>query len=69
MTISPQPSSNSTDPRRSDHERVNLALSLVNHRNFCPDCIEQANLIRLALLGADIGDLLDPWAVIPAVRR
>lgn len=37
--------------------RINVALSLVQHRHFCGECQRIADLIRMALAGASIDQL------------
>lgn len=37
--------------------RLNVAMSLVQHRHFCGDCQRIADLVRMALSGASIDQL------------
>jgi hypothetical protein len=46
--------------RRALHEnnaRIALALSILQHRTFCPACHLHADQTRLALLGATVEEL------------
>ena len=46
--------------RHAEHEsnaRIALALSILQHRSFCPACHLHADQTRLALLGATVEEL------------
>jgi hypothetical protein len=46
--------------RHAEHEanaRIALALSILQHRSFCPACHPHADQTRLALLGATVEEL------------
>lgn len=42
---------------RETNARIALALSILQHRSFCPDCRTHAGHAQFALLGASIDEL------------
>lgn len=57
--IIPRLSDDPTDPHpeRETNGRIALALSILQHRSFCPACRKNVDDARLALLGASIEEL------------
>ena len=41
----------------SNHGRIRLALSILNHRPFCSDCRRHVDAAALALTGATIDEI------------
>jgi hypothetical protein len=61
VTIPPRPSDATGQARQAPDygPRVALALSIIQHRAWCPRCRPHAEQARYALLGASIQELAD----------
>jgi hypothetical protein len=45
-------------PEQTTDPRVALALSVLQHRTFCPDCAKHVDQIILALRGATLDEIV-----------